>query len=364
MATITHRKQPEKQILVENPPSDAPIQKLNDFYWTEHGEPHAIRRKLILKKYPHVTQLCGPEPLTKYIIFGVVSLQLAVAYHLRNVSFFTWEFFLLSYIIGATANQNVFLAIHELSHNLAFKKPLHNKLYAIFTNIPIGIPYSASFQPYHQLHHKYQGDEVLDTDLPTPYEAVVLSNIAGKAFFATFQIFFYAFRPMFITQIKFTYIHLINVVVQIVVDILIVKNWGWNSLLYFIFSSFLAGSLHPCSGHFIAEHYILNPPETYDPKTDAPPVETYSYYGPLNFFTWNVGLHNEHHDFPYVAWSKLHKLNEIAKEFYEDLPQHKSWVMVIVDFIFDERVLLYNRVKRISSKAVDSTKFVPEVTCM
>lgn len=177
MYTITHRKNPSQPLTIQTPPSDAPISKLNDFYWTEETEPHTIRRKLILQKYPHVTKLCGPEPLTKFIIFGVVTLQLSLAYYLRDTDFLSWKFFLISYIIGATANQNCFLAIHELSHNLGFKKPLYNKLYSIFTNLPIGIPYSASFQPYHQLHHKYLGDEILDTDIPTNYEAIVLSNV-------------------------------------------------------------------------------------------------------------------------------------------------------------------------------------------
>lgn len=49
-------------------------------------------------------------------------------------------------MIGATANQNLFLAIHEISHNLAFKNGLANRLLAIFANLPIGIPYSASFR--------------------------------------------------------------------------------------------------------------------------------------------------------------------------------------------------------------------------
>lgn len=125
---------------------------------------------MILQKYPEVTKLTGHEPKTKWYVMGVVLLQLGIAYYLRHTPVFSWKFLTLAYVIGATANQAIFLAIHELSHNLLFRKPLHNKLFAVFANIPIGVPYSASFQPYHQLHHKFLGDMYLDTDLPTEYE--------------------------------------------------------------------------------------------------------------------------------------------------------------------------------------------------
>ncbi|CAH6722873.1 sphingolipid delta(4)-desaturase [[Candida] jaroonii] len=362
MSSITHRKNNETYTFV-TPAADSTIEKLNEFYWTNELEPHVLRRKAILAKHPEVKKLIGHEPLTKYLVLLVLATQLYCCYALRNTHPFSWRFILTAYAIGATANQNIFLAIHELSHNLLFRKPLHNKLFAVFVNFPIGIPYSASFQPYHQLHHKFLGDEYLDTDLPTRVEGFLFSNVLGKVFFTTCQILFYALRPMFVTQIKFTYIHLVNVVYQFGVDYLIVKYWGWYSMSYFIMSSFLAGSWHPCAGHFIAEHYVLNENNRQKSKTENNvniskellPEETYSYYGSLNHITWNVGYHNEHHDFPYIAWTKLPELNRIAKEFYDPLPKVNSWVGVIVWFILNDVNDLWNRVKR-SGKQTNGSK--------
>lgn len=93
-----------------------------------------------------VLKLCGPEPLTKYVVLGVVLLQILCAYLLRNTSMLSWRFLVTAYVIGATANQNLFLAIHEISHNLAFRSALANRLFAIFANLPIGLPYSAAFR--------------------------------------------------------------------------------------------------------------------------------------------------------------------------------------------------------------------------
>ena len=352
--SITHRTN-NKTYKTETPPADAPIEILNQFYWTNEQEPHVQRRKLILKRHPEVSKLTGYEPKTKWYVIGVVLLQLTVAYLLRKTPLNSWKFIVTAYVIGATANQAIFLAIHELSHNLLFKKPIHNKLFAIFANIPIGIPYLALFQPYHQLHHKFLGDAYLDTDLPTHWEGILLSNVLGKVFFACCQIFFYALRPMFITQIQFTYIHLLNIIGQVLADVLVVKFMGVRALGYFIMSSFLAGLLHPCAGHFIAEHYVLNENHNSRREFDAKkvnippellPAETYLYYGPLNKLTWNVGYHNEHHDFPYIAWTKLPELRRIAADFYDPLPHVDSWCGVIWWFCFNDVNTLWNRVKR------------------
>ncbi|CAK7275448.1 sphingolipid delta-4 desaturase [Sporothrix epigloea] len=333
--------------------SDLPVESkrpYRDFFWTYTEEPHRTRRLAIIKAHPEVTKLCGPEPLTKWVVIGVVGLQIAVALglHRYDYTFFSWPFWLTAYVIGATANQNLFLAIHEISHNLAFRRPFANRLLAIVANLPIGIPYSASFRPYHLTHHKSLGVDGLDTDLPTAAEALVLDSILGKAFFCTFQIFFYALRPMAVMRIPFTKIHVLNVLVQGVFDLVLVQTCGVQPFLYLLLSSFLAGSLHPLAGHFIAEHYVYDTvtPDATDPDNEIPIPETYSYYGPLNIFAYNVGYHNEHHDFPAVPWTRLEKLRSMAPEFYDSLPRHESWTYVIWRFIWDENVGLRCRVKR------------------
>jgi sphingolipid 4-desaturase/C4-monooxygenase len=204
-------------------------------------------------------------------------------------------------------------------------------------------------------HHKSLGVDGLDTDIPTAFEALLLDSVAGKAFFATFQILFYALRPMFVYKLPVTGIQLFNVAVQIGFDYLLVRAGSWRSLVYLLASSFLAGSLHPCAGHFIAEHYVFARTHNeaaggrgartpHDPSVPLP--ETYSYYGPLNLLTYNVGLHNEHHDFPAIPWTRLPRLNGIANEFYKDLPKHESWTRCLWDFVWDDGVGLWCRVKR------------------
>ncbi|KAB5525660.1 fatty acid desaturase-domain-containing protein [Coniochaeta sp. 2T2.1] len=355
--TTTRRKDVAangKEHIVSPAEQDAVETEYRDFFWTYTEEPHRTRRLAIIKAHPEVTKLCGPEPLTKYVVLGVVSLQILLAYLLRDTPFFSLKFWAVAYVIGATANQNLFLSIHEISHNLAFKSGLANRLFAILANLPIAVPYSASFRPYHLTHHKSLGVDGLDTDLPTAFEAIFLDSILGKAFFCTFQIFFYALRPMLVYRIPMTWVHALNVAVQVAFDYVVVRFSSGNSLLYLLLSSFLAGSLHPLAGHFIAEHYVYEhiAPEAKDPSNGIPVPETFSYYGPLNLLTYNVGLHNEHHDFPAVPWTRLPRLHEIAKEFYADLPRHESWTYAIWRFIFDEEVGMRCRVKRKSGGRV------------
>src|SRR6266849_8425939 len=107
---------------------------------------------------------------------------------------------------------------------------------------------------------------------------------------STFQVLFYALRPGFVRSQKPTHWHFIGIATQLSFDFLlaIFVPGGKRILTYLIMSSFWAGSLHPLSGHFIAEHYVW----------DNLQQETYSYYGWLNILAYNVRA------FPFL-WSAL-----------------------------------------------------------
>ena len=94
-------------------------------------------------------------------------------------------------------------------------------------------------------------------------------------------------------------------------------------------------SLYPIAEHFISEHYMFKKG-----------FETYSYYGPLNLITLNVGYHNEHHDFPYIPSSRLPEVRKIAPEYYDTLPYRTYSIKVIYDFITDPAMGHYTRAKR------------------
>jgi sphingolipid delta-4 desaturase len=107
-------------------------------------------------------------------------------------------------------------------------------------------------------------------------------------------------------------------------------------MLYLLICTFIGLGPHPITGHFIAEHYVFHNNKQ----------ETYSYYGPFNYVGYAVGYHNEHHDFPYVPWSRLPELKRIAPEFYDNLEVCESWVGVIWDYVMRPEVGPFNRVKR------------------
>ncbi|CAF0754570.1 unnamed protein product [Adineta ricciae] len=307
----------------------------HEFYHVYTDEPHATRRKEMLKKYPEIKLLMGHDWRMSIQVTISVCIQIFVAILLRNSSW--WTLFLCAYVIGGTINHTLSLALHELTHNLAFghSRPMCNRLLGFFANLPLGVPASITLKKYHLDHHRFQGDLIYDTDIPTRLEVFLFSSRIGKLIFLIIMPFLYSFRPMFVFPKAIHVLEIVNFILAFTFDGLMFYFFGGKTLTYFLLSTALGLSLHPISGHFIAEHYVFK--EGY---------ETYSYYGPLNAITYNVGYHNEHHDFPYIPGRNLPKIRKIAPEYYDNLPCYTSWTKVLYDFVMNDNVGPWARVTR------------------
>jgi sphingolipid delta-4 desaturase len=312
----------------------------SSFYWSTTDEPHATRRKLITTKYPEIKKLFGHCPYTKYKILASILIQLASVHLLQDASVWTWVF--CCYTLSGAINHMMTLAMHELSHNLGAKSPLHNRVLGLVANLPLGIPASASFRRYHMEHHRYQGEDKLDVDIPTATEGLVFTNTPLKFVWCLLQPAFYSLRPMFVNPKEPSRGELVNYATQIAFDLAVYHFYGTRGVLYLVLGTLLGMGVHPVAGHFIAEHYVMS-------SHQGRAQETYSYYGPLNFLTFNVGYHNEHHDFPFIAGTKLPLVRKIAPEFYDDIPHYHSWSKVIYDYIVDDQIGPFARVKRVTT---------------
>lgn len=67
---------------------------------------------------------------------------------------------------------------------------------------------------------QYQGDEKLDTDIPTYLEAKLFCTTFGKFVWVFLQPLFYAFRPVITYPKPPTLLEIVNVIIQLSFDVL------------------------------------------------------------------------------------------------------------------------------------------------
>lgn len=328
------------------------------FLWATNGEPHMIRRREILAKYgDQVRKLYGADVRTAIQVIAVVFAQFVIARHVRDWS---WLAILpLSYVLSGTLNQNLFCAQHEISHCLAFKKPVYNHYLALFANMVLVVPMAVKFrvrprrrssrqhdeahcipfalQEYHHDHHLFLGVDGGDVDLPTVFESTYVRGLFMKICYGLVYLITYGVRPLIVRPKAAHMGDVVNWIIVMGTNAAILYFWGFKSLFYLFAGSILGGGIHPLAGHLISEHYQF-----------VPGQETYSYYGPLNALGYNVGYHNEHHDFPQIPQTRLHQLREIAPEYYTSMYSHSSWCWVLYKFLTVPSLGPWSRMHRIS----------------
>ena len=299
---------------------------------------HKTRRRDMLTKHPELRKLIGPDWRSKYIALTCACLHVGIANWASTIeSPALYAFFV--YACGATLSQAGFLAVHELL-NLFFTSGKNNRFFSMLINFPLVFPFAIAFREYHMLHHAHQGDSELDLDLPSAVETKLFRGRFGKLCWLAFQLVFYALRPCVKHPIAFSSMLVCNVTLQIAFDTILVHYLGWATLRFLFLSVILAGGLHPCSGHFLSEHFMFDVHASDDNNKTQ---DTFAYYGPLNWLTWNVGYHVEHHDIPGVPGSRLPQIRQIAPSFYSGLKTCPSWTNTLVKFVVNDEVTLHNR---------------------
>jgi len=299
-------------------------------------EPHVRRTRKILKGHPEIRELFGRNPWTAAITLGIVGGQFVVAYLLRESAW--WVVLVASWFLGAFAIHALFAIIHECAHNLVFTRSSWNKALSIVANLPSIFPSAMGFRNYHLIHHRYQGESGWDADLAGETEASWVGRSTPRKLI---WMFFFIIvegilRPARVKKVMlYEPWALANAAAGLFVAVLVAWLWGWASLVYLVLSLVFAVGLHPLGARWIQEHYVF--------KADQ---ETYSYYGPLNRVSLNVGHHNEHHDFMVVPWNRLPKVRALAPEYYNTLHFHRSWTKLWLRFLFDPKVTLFDRVVR------------------
>jgi len=289
----------------------------------EHDEPHATRRRMILEKHPEVKELMKQDPFSFFLTCALVAGQTLMMYLIKDMPWYV--VILAAFISGAVLSHALYVLVHDLTHYTAFKSRKANQFTAILANLGQGVPSSIAFGRYHADHHIFQGRPNWDPDLPTQWEIGFFRTPLRKFGYILCMAFFYGFRPYIVSPKSPCFMEIVNMIIVVAWDALMVYLFSAKSLVYLIVGTAFGLGLNPVSMHIIAEHYEFIKGQ-----------DTYSYYGPFNFTGLNIGYHIEHHDFPNIPWRKLPRLREIAPEFYNTLPTHKSYLLVMYKYIFDQ----------------------------
>lgn len=314
-----------------------PIGPNMELYFVDHPNVHWRRRKEMLKQHPEIEQLKGYDSSSQLYSALLVSAQLlaTVAVGVFDLSFM-W-IFLLSFFFGAFVDHALWCLVHDFSHDLGAASHNANTAWLIIANLAHVWPSSVTFRHFHQIHHGFFHVVDKDPDLAVTYEQTIFGNgVIGKIIWLFFFPFIQTVRVGLCYENQKPDVPLVlNWIANLTVDVCVLYFLGFWAFAYLWLSSMLSVGLHPMGARWIAEHYSIDAPQ-----------ETYSTYGLINWVTFNIGHHNEHHDFPNIPWRRLPTLRRTAPEFYDFLTYHTSYLRVIFAFIFNSGFTLQTRVVR------------------
>ncbi|KAL6053423.1 Sphingolipid delta(4)-desaturase DES1-like [Balamuthia mandrillaris] len=309
-----------------------------DYVRVEHPQMHRSRRQQILKKYPAIKDLQRPSATTALWTLLLVVGQTWLAWFCQD--YHPALLFLLGYFVGAFIDHALWVLIHDYTHEAVFSSSPLNKFFLILCDLPHLWPGGISFRHFHRLHHGHLNETYNDPDLPSLLEDRLFGRSAlGKASWLLFFPLIQSIRMSRYTAASFLDPWFsVNILMNAAYTYAAFLISGWGGLVYLFVSTLFSIGLHPLGARWVAEHYSF-----------APDQETFSYYGSANLVSFNIGYHNEHHDFPRVPWNLLPSVKKAAPDFYDNLKTHNSYVALLFNFIFNPNFTLRSRVVRNAS---------------
>jgi len=309
---------------------------------------HRERKKRILKEYPEILTLLGPDPWTQYYAYSVFFMQLFVTYMVRD-SYFAAV--VLGFTIAPYIDLGVLVLMHEASHNLVFSETIItapcNRLISILCNTVMIVPISEIFRQHHNIHHHTLGDPASDVDVPLRSEVRVVGNSRIlKALWLTLNMFVLPMRSMTKLPVVWSIYMILNWVTSIGFGLFMLFA-SPPGFVYLMVGAILSQSIHPSNARQVQRHLRQFKDDRTESTAVGVPLEdrkmnTFSYYGFMNAFTLNVGYHVEHHDFANISWTKLPELRRIAgnKWYPENYAYTSRGIMDIMQFVLDDSITL------------------------
>ena len=350
-----------------------PDQEKQDAVW------HRDRARAMLRDHPEIRDLFTHSPMTAFWCLLFAGAHLLVGLLTSYGPW--WSVYAAAYVLGAYFNICLFNLAHDCNHGLVFDNKRWDRWLFTVTSLPMFMPGHHTWWIEHHVHHNDLGakkdfikrrrsillafkDNVLGHTVPKrwrPYISwittplfwpIAIFMLVTQVLRAGVGLLFYLFGDLCRGRLTpsdrslsvLADAHLVSgyekygirlwgvtyPLIHLTTFAAIGWLFGWKPLVYYLFSAlFMTGFLHPMMFGLILSNSHFHGHRVYQP--------TSSYYGWLNWITFNFGLHTEHHDLAAVPWFKLTKLRQIAPEFYDDLVQTSSYARLALQFAFGDR---------------------------
>ena len=293
---------------------------------------HSNRARELREKFPELKRIPRHAPETFVLVLAVVGLQIALA---KLASGIAWPWLLLlAYCVGSFVSHALLILIHEGTHDHIFSSKNANILAAIVANLPLILPVAISLRYYHLFHHSHLNDVRYDGDSPSPGEVRWVGNSTGRKliWLAVFPfVMMNRSRRLGLVKVPRAW-RIVNLFVEAIALAVMIPTLGGKGIAFLGLSLYLGTTLHPLGARWLQDHFVVVPGQT-----------TNSYYGAINWVAFNIGYHNEHHDFPAAPWKYMPRIRRTCREVYGKLYTHPSWTGLLYQFLCDRRATLAGR---------------------